>query len=126
MKTSFIVGGLLIAIFVAVGSVGLMKSITPYVTVTEAKKATSTVQVKGALLKNKIGYDKSGSLLFSIRGDDGQEMKVVTQKPKPDNFIHATDVVVIGKYGDGIFHAESLIVKCPSKYQGAKPEGTSG
>ncbi|MDH4223841.1 MAG: cytochrome c maturation protein CcmE [candidate division Zixibacteria bacterium] len=37
---------------------------------------------------------------------------------KPANFEQATSIVVIGMYRDGIFIADQVLVKCPSKYQG--------
>ena len=37
----------------------------------------------------------------------------------PDTFRDDADVVLEGKTGaDGIFHAETLLAKCPSKYEG--------
>jgi len=30
---------------------------------------------------------------------------------------HSTSVVVIGKYSGEDFHAQKLLVKCPSKYE---------
>jgi cytochrome c-type biogenesis protein CcmE len=37
---------------------------------------------------------------------------------KPGNFEQADKVVLIGRYQNGIFSADQLLVKCPSKYQG--------
>ena len=35
---------------------------------------------------------------------------------KPGNFEQATEVVCVGRYTNGKFHAKELLVKCPSKY----------
>ena len=45
-------------------------------------------------------------------------MPVMYEGVKPGNFEEATEIVAIGSYRDGAFHAEQLLVKCPSKYQG--------
>jgi cytochrome c-type biogenesis protein CcmE len=41
---------------------------------------------------------------------------------KPANFEEAVSIVAIGTYRTGAFHAEKLLVKCPSKYQGEETE----
>ena len=113
-----VVGGLLILAFAALGAVGFMKSLTPYVSFSEAKASASVVQLKGKLDKSRIGFDKMGNLNFYIRDDSGVEMKVVYDGPKPGNFEQASHVVAAGVYRDGAFRAERVLVKCPSKYQG--------
>jgi cytochrome c-type biogenesis protein CcmE len=118
MNKSYLIGGLLIVAFLSIGAVGFMKSLTPYVSISEARAATSTVQVKGALDKSRITVDKLGDLNFYITDENSQEMKVVYRGSKPGNFTQATHVVAIGAYRDNAFRADKLIVKCPSKYQG--------
>jgi len=44
-------------------------------------------------------------------------MPVVYHGVIPGNFDQATMVVAIGRYQEGRFLAEQLLVKCPSKYQ---------
>ena len=41
---------------------------------------------------------------------------------KPANFKDAISIVAIGRFQDGRIDAEKLLVKCPSKYQGAEVE----
>ena len=118
MKKSYIIGPIVIIACVALGAAGFKNMLVPYVSVSEAMKSDSVVQVKGALDKNSIGFDKSERLNFVIRGEDGREMKVVYPGPKPGNLEQASHVVAVGTYRKGVFQAEKLIVKCPSKYQG--------
>ena len=118
MNKSYLIGGLLIVAFLSIGAVGFMKSLTPYVSISEARAATTTVQVKGALDKGRISVDKSGDLNFYITDEKDQELKVIYRGSKPGNFTQASHVVAIGAYHDDAFHADKLIVKCPSKYQG--------
>jgi cytochrome c-type biogenesis protein CcmE len=49
-------------------------------------------------------------------------MQVVYDGVKPGNFEEAVQIVAIGRYQDDAFHAEQLLVKCPSKYQGLEDD----
>jgi cytochrome c-type biogenesis protein CcmE len=118
MKASTIIGVLLIVGFLAVGAVGWVKSLNPYVTIAQAKASPSTVQVKGALQKETINFDKGGALNFYIKDNTGR-LKIVYKGSKPGNLEQASHVVAIGKYQPDAFQAEQLLIKCPSKYQGA-------
>lgn len=48
-----------------------------------------------------------------------QVMKVVFQGAVPDTFKEGAEVIIEGKYvgEEGAFKAETLMTKCPSKYQ---------
>jgi cytochrome c-type biogenesis protein CcmE len=48
--------------------------------------------------------------------DQGEVMPVVFTGVKPGNFDEAEKVVVIGTFKEGAFHANQILVKCPSKY----------
>ena len=52
----------------------------------------------------------------------GRRMPVAYRGIKPGNFKDAISIVAIGRYRDGRIEAEKLLVKCPSKYQGAEVE----
>jgi cytochrome c-type biogenesis protein CcmE len=45
---------------------------------------------------------------------------------KPGNFEEAVQIVAVGTYHQGVFEAEQLLVKCPSKYQGIEEAGGYG
>jgi len=47
-------------------------------------------------------------------------MQIKYDKSKPSNFENADKIVAVGKYitSDDVFHADELLVKCPSKYEG--------
>ena len=49
-------------------------------------------------------------------------MPVAYRGVRPGNFKDAISIVAIGPYRDGHIEAEKLLVKCPSKYQGAEVE----
>jgi cytochrome c-type biogenesis protein CcmE len=60
---------------------------------------------------------------FSIEENDAS-LKVAYQGVTPDMFIDGGEVVVEGTLGkDGIFHANTLLTSCPSKYEAEKEAG---
>lgn len=94
----------------------------PYVTArTAMAKPGQSFQVQGRILRETVQTDKSrGVLRFDIEDHEKQRMTVTYAKPKPDTFETATDVNCVGKYEDGIFKADNLLLKCPSKYSDEK------
>ena len=67
-------------------------------------------------------YDmKAARLDFVLRDDTGDTIPVVYHKPKPETFDMADKIKVIGAYRDGVFQADEMILKCPSKYNTAAP-----
>ena len=50
-------------------------------------------------------------------------IKIVYNGPKPDLLKNEAQAIMTGQLGtDGVFHAEELLLKCPSKYQEAVPQ----
>ncbi|MBI4548879.1 MAG: cytochrome c maturation protein CcmE [Ignavibacteriae bacterium] len=78
------------------------------------------VQVKGEWIKEKEStFDVSKSqFTFYMKDDNDQEVKVVYDGAKPNNFEIADAIVIKGRYQDGYFHANEILTKCPSKYEG--------
>jgi len=53
---------------------------------------------------------------------DGERLSVFYKGVAPDTFKDGAEVVVEGKYDpSGLFLAENLLAKCPSKYEEAPP-----
>lgn len=125
MKRKFYIFAFLgLLIFMILSFFAFKKSLTPYVSFSEAKTSNKIVQIAGTLEKNSINYNEENAILqFKLKEKDGKDIIGVLYKgPKPLNFEDATSVVAIGVY-DGInFNAKQLLVKCPSKYQGTKLE----
>jgi cytochrome c-type biogenesis protein CcmE len=120
MKTRYLIGIPIIVIFVIFGALSFRKTLTPYVSFEEAKESGATVQVIGEVALSQARYDtESHRLSFPIIDERGNQMLVEYSGTKPGNFEQADRVVVIGRYEDGVFLADQLLVKCPSKYQGA-------
>jgi cytochrome c-type biogenesis protein CcmE len=54
-------------------------------------------------------------------------IKVSYSGPKPDLLKNEAQAIMTGQYGaDGIFHADELLLKCPTKYEEAVPSQAAG
>jgi|UniRef100_A0A7V1ZI43 cytochrome c-type biogenesis protein CcmE len=116
-----VVGLALIVGFVAFGAGAFKASLTPYVSFAQARASQDAVQVAGKLVQGSSYYDEAnGKLVFVLEDTQGDRMKVEFAGTKPGNFEEATQIVAIGRFTNGVFAAEKLLVKCPSKYQGVE------
>ncbi len=123
MKKGYWIAAVLTLAFMGFGLTAFQKTLTPYLTFDEARKARGVVQVMGGLDKQSDRYDTSTQeLSFDLLDDKGHRMPVVYRGIRPGNFRDAISIVAIGRYQDGRIDAEKLLVKCPSKYQGAEVE----
>ena len=118
MKIKYIVGILIIVGFIAFAAINLSKSLTPYVSLDDAKKSTKVVQVKGQRVVGSEHFDIDSKVFkFKMADDKGEQFEVIYNGVKPANLEQAEEIVVIGRYTQGHFEADQLLVKCPSKYQ---------
>ena len=123
MKKGYWIAAVMTLAFVGFGLSAFQKTLTPYLSFDEAKKTKGVVQVMGALDKESDRYDdKTEQLSFELVDPNGHRMPVVYRGLRPGNFKDAISIVAIGRYADGRIEAEKLLVKCPSKYQGAEVE----
>jgi len=54
-------------------------------------------------------------------------MQVVYNGPKPDLMRHEAQAIMTGRLGeDGIFYADELLLKCPTRYEEYTPDQTEG
>jgi cytochrome c-type biogenesis protein CcmE len=118
-----IIGVAAIVVFGALGLWSLRKTATPYVDFARARILQSNVQVLGKVVHDETKYDaNSGMFSFYIVDENGDKLQVQYSGTKPGNFDQAESVVCVGKYNNGIFFANNLLVKCPSKYQGTETQ----
>jgi cytochrome c-type biogenesis protein CcmE len=123
VKKGYWIAAVMTLAFVGFGLSAFQKTLTPYLSFDDAKKAKGVVQVMGALDKESDRYDdKTEQLSFELVDPNGHRMPVVYRGLRPGNFKDAISIVAIGRYQDGRIEAEKLLVKCPSKYQGAEVE----
>ncbi len=126
MKKLHIIGIIIIAIAIGVIFVSL-KNTSRYANFTEATANPDTeFHVVGKLDKNlpqlydpKINPDEFS---FSMIDNNGVEKQVVLHKSRPQDFEKSEQIVLIGKMKDGAFHANDILMKCPSKYNDANPQ----
>jgi len=123
MKKGYWIAAVLTLAFVGFGLTAFQKTLTPYLSFDEATKSKGVVQVMGALDKESDRYDTSREeLSFQLVDPQGHRMPVMYRGIRPGNFKDAISIVAIGRYREGRIDAEKLLVKCPSKYQGAEVE----
>ena len=110
------------------------------------------VRVSGAVIGDSIQYDpQTLTLNFTVAhvpGDNKEieaqgglaavlhaaaidpnrpRMQVVYVGPKPDLLKNEAQAIMTGKLGeDGVFYAEELLLKCPTKYEEAVPGQVEG
>lgn len=136
-KIKFMIGAALI-----VGAIGYLISTSIsqtsmyFVTVSELASRGNpykgeVIKVKGNVVKGSIVRDPQNymDVAFSIMdkdsGGDKQQnsLKVVYKGITPDMFIDDGEVVVGGVLKGGVFHANTLLTSCPSKYEAEKEAG---
>ena len=120
MKKGYIIA--LIAIVAAIAIIlSASEDVSTYATFSEASKNSARVKISGELNKdNDIIYDPikaPNSFSFHMIDVEGVTNKVILKQPKPQDFELSESVVVTGKMQDGIFIADEVLMKCPSKYK---------
>jgi cytochrome c-type biogenesis protein CcmE len=120
-----------------------------------AKKASmvdKNVRVSGAVIGDTITYDSDtltlGFTVAHVSGDNAEiekegglavvlhqavidpersKMKVVYVGVKPDLMRNESQAIMTGHLGaDGVFYADELLLKCPTKYEEAVPQQAQG
>lgn len=119
-----VVGVLLLVGFAGFAFATFRTTLTPYVSFAEARAASRVVQVAGGLEKDSTRYDSEAEALYFALVDaaSGATLPVRYHGLRPANFEDAISIVAIGSWSAEAqeFRAEKLLVKCPSKYQGAE------
>lgn len=132
-KTKFVIGSALIV--VAIGyliTAGISSTSQYFFTVDELMSqkvsyAGEGLKVKGNVVTGSIVRDSDNYLKinFSIE-DKSSNLNVVYEGIIPDMFKDGQEVVVEGTLAqDGVFHANTLLTSCPSKYEAEREAGKS-
>jgi cytochrome c-type biogenesis protein CcmE len=129
MKAKYIIGGIIIVAFLVWGTSAFLTTTVQYVSLDKAASATNTVQVMGKVDFDVVNYNSEQSQLeFTIYDPEAadpataERLPVIYHGVVPGNFDQAKSVVLKGKAEDGVFVADQMLVKCPSKYQGEGSE----
>jgi cytochrome c-type biogenesis protein CcmE len=75
--------------------------------------------------------DQAGGLAEAlhraVNDPSAHRLEVEYIGPKPDLLRHEAQAIVTGRMGDdGIFHADELLLKCPTRYEDEIPEQAEG
>ena len=111
---------------------GVKESGVYFMTVAELKaqqRVTTNqgVRMSGSVLKGSITEEPRELILnFKVIDEEGPEnnfVNVVYKGVKPDSFKEEVQVILEGKYDveKNLFKATTLLVKCPSRYEGETP-----
>jgi len=109
---------LLLIVFGIGGYRSISSALTPYVTFAYAQDANRSVQVKGNGIDGTVQLIDDQSFSFEMTDLEGGTARVFHKGPLPQNLMEADNIVVVGRFGeDGVFNAQRILVKCPSKYE---------
>ncbi|OGG52179.1 MAG: hypothetical protein A3F84_19430 [Candidatus Handelsmanbacteria bacterium RIFCSPLOWO2_12_FULL_64_10] len=116
--------GVIVASLVYLVVSGFQNTSVYYLTVSElhareAAVAGKRVKVAGKVVAGSIQQDRETMQVRFRAEEGGQVIPVVYRGIVPDTFKDGAEVVLEGRRGeDGVFRAETLLAKCPSKYEG--------
>lgn len=122
MKKVHIIAIVIIAVALGV-IISTISNSSTYATFNEAKQNPgSTYHVVGKVNK-EIPFDYNPEINANIFGfnlidNNGNEVKVLYNGAKPQDFERSEQIVVIGKMDEGTFNCKQILMKCPSKYNG--------
>ncbi len=127
LPISFILGGLaILGAVIYLVYANTRADAVYYLTVSELKSCTTcasqSVRVAGVVQAGSIVSDDPKQQISFVIADSGNRLPVVYSGIVPDIFRPGITVVVEGHYtGQGSFQAQTLLAKCPSKFQVATP-----
>ena len=126
-RTKFILGGtVLVLALIYLVYTGIQSTAAYFLTIDELyAKGTAmhdrTVRVSGKVDEATINFNNRDLILkFEVMSESGERLPVVFNGPKPDQMREGAEAILEGKYDGEIFTAQSLLLKCPSRYE----EGT--
>ncbi len=94
---------------------------SPYVTVAQAKTAAGDhLHVAGDIVKDSVRMDPRRHTLTFDMTDAGGTLHVIHVGEPPANLQEAKKVVAVGGMKGNDFISHQLLIKCPSKYEGAQ------
>lgn len=79
------------------------------------------VRVAGKVTHAAVQFDPRELILrFQIADENGQTLPVVFHGPKPDQLRPDAEAILEGKFDGKVFTAQTILLKCPSKYEEEK------
>ena len=84
----------------------------------KAVAGSSSLRVAGRVKAESVVRDLEKTLLTFALSGSANELPIQYKGSVPDNFTEGKEVVVEGRLDTaGVFHAETLMTKCESKYK---------
>jgi cytochrome c-type biogenesis protein CcmE len=94
------------------------KTLTVSFTMANVSNDTKVVEAAGGL---------ASALHLAATDPNAARVKVVYVGPKPDLLKNEAQAIVTGKLGnDGVFYADELLLKCPTRYEESVPAQAQG
>jgi cytochrome c-type biogenesis protein CcmE len=120
----FVIGGVVVAVVIGVLiAVSFSGSTSDYLTIAEVKvlepEQIRSSRVVGEIVPDSVEWNtRELHLTFEIEDGTGL-LPISYYGPQPDMLVDAVEAEVVGKYdpSGGVFEAEELLMKCPSKYE---------
>lgn len=110
-----------VAILISAGlqsSIGQNMSIEQALAARDQGNDSGFIQIESNVDLQSIEYDPQRPILKFKLMDKNQSISVMFKDVKPDNFDSGYPVIVEGRFDvEGVFQADKLLVKCPSKYE---------
>jgi len=126
-KTKFVVGGVVIVVaIIYLIYTGIQSTSAYFLTVDELNSKSETmigrtIRVSGMVDAETIDFNNRDLILqFDIFSEAGERLPVVFNGPKPDQMREGAEAIIEGKFNGTQFTAQTLLLKCPSRYE----EGT--
>jgi len=129
----FLIAGIVIATAISyLIYVGVKESGVYFVTVDELKTSAKVkddegLRMSGSVIEGSIEEETKNLILkFRVKDEEGNDdnfVNVYYKGVKPDSFKADVQVILEGKYNraENLFRATTLLVKCPSRYEGETP-----
>lgn len=147
-RSRFLIGGVIM--LVAIGFLilnGTLNNAQYFITVDELlsrpELTGQTVRISGAVIGDTIDYESSTltirftmvhipeqtddlalTLHQAVNDPAAQRLAIVVEnEPMPDLLQHEAQAILTGRLAeDGVFYADELLLKCPTRYEEAIPE----
>lgn len=131
----YIVAGLLLLVLIGLMAWATVSTGAYYLTVDEALADSAVlsgqrIRVNGLVVEGSEDWNAQElTLRFSIYDENadsttsGSQLPVLFYGPRPDNFQRAASAIIEGEMmADGVFKADTLLLKCPSRYEESPEE----
>lgn len=129
LNRKYLFGGLLLLILIGLMAWATISTGAYYLTVDEVLAEGNAVtgqriRVNGLVVDGSEEWNAQEiTLKFAIYDENapdasGAHLPVVFYGPRPDNFQRAASAIIEGEMlPDGVFKADTLLLKCPSRYE---------